>query len=45
MPSAEDNHLMHIMLQKPTPKSTREAKAHFVAHLMLWQQTGKPMSL
>ena len=37
-----DNHLMHTILQKPFMNSTREANAHFEAHITARIETGKP---
>jgi hypothetical protein len=37
-----DNHLMHIILQKPFVNSTQEAIVHFQAHLQAWVESWKP---
>lgn len=43
--NTDDNHLMHIILQKPNENSTIEAQAHWNAHLQEWVKKGKPMSM
>lgn len=42
--NATDNHLMHIILQKPTQNSTTESIAHFQNHLMQWMAQWKQIS-
>lgn len=31
-----DNHLMHIILQKPNQNANIETTAHFMAHIQNW---------
>lgn len=39
-----DNHLMHIMLQKPNQNSNTETIAHFHAHIVNWIESGKQIA-
>lgn len=39
-----DNHLMHIMLQKPNQNSNTETIAHFHAHIVNWIEAGKQIA-
>lgn len=39
-----DNHLMHIIIQKPRENSTIEQQMHYMAHLQAWIDTGKQMN-
>ena len=39
----DDNHLMHILLQKPTWESNEAVTAHFTAHIQEWVKQGKQM--
>jgi hypothetical protein len=40
----EDNHLMHIILQKPNENSNIEVIAHWQTHLAEWVKKGKQIS-
>ncbi len=40
----EDNHLMHIILQKPNENSTIQAITHWQTHLAEWVAGGKPIA-
>jgi len=40
----EDNHLMHIILQKPNENSNLEVIAHWQTHLAEWVKKGKPIA-
>jgi len=42
---SDDNHLMHIILQKPFKNSTKEAEAHWMAHIIEWTKQWKQMNL
>ncbi len=42
--NADDNHLMHIILQKPRENSTQEHIFHYMTHLIAWQKTGKQVN-
>ena len=44
-PNDTDNHVMHIILQKPTERSNLNEVMHFQTHLELWLKTGKPMNV
>lgn len=39
-----DNHLMHIILQKPMQNSNMETIAHYQAHLSAWIESGKQVN-
>lgn len=39
-----DNHLMHIILQKPRKNSPINVIAHYMAHIQEWVQTGKQVN-
>jgi hypothetical protein len=43
--SEEDNHFMHIILQKPFKNSTQEALLHFQAHITAWIAQWKPKDI
>lgn len=42
--SPEDNHLMHIMLQKPIDDKNTASVAHFQAHIMDWIEKWKQVN-
>lgn len=42
--NATDNHLMHIILQKPRIWANNEQIAHYQTHIMEWIQSGKPIN-
>lgn len=39
-----DNHLMHILLQKPNQNANIETVAHFMTHIQEWIATGKQIN-
>lgn len=39
-----DNHLMHIILQKPMQNSNMETIAHYQSHISAWIESGKEIN-
>lgn len=44
-PNYDDDHVMHMILQKPTRESTLDAIMHYQAHRQMWMQSGKTMNM